>query len=178
MGNKGSFREMLTGGHPNSLGRTVEVVDLVLADRSLLKELIDCYSSKDELVRLRTSNALKRICREQPEWLLPYIDHLLNDVSKINQASTQWTLAQLLLELDRWLSVDQKKQAVAILQHNLANQKDWIVLNMSMKTLGAWAREDGRLTMWLIPHLKRLKNDSRKSVSKAASEVLQSLETV
>ena len=54
-----SFEEMLTGGHPNSLGRTVEVVALVLADRDRLGELYACYQSDDAVVRLRTSNALK-----------------------------------------------------------------------------------------------------------------------
>lgn len=38
-----SFEVMLTGGHPNSLGRTVAVVELVLADRGRLGELYDCY---------------------------------------------------------------------------------------------------------------------------------------
>ena len=33
------FEEMLAGGHPNSLGRTVEVVDAVLAKPSRLSEL-------------------------------------------------------------------------------------------------------------------------------------------
>jgi hypothetical protein len=41
-----SFEAMLTGGHPNSLGRTVEVVELVLADRALLGELYACYRSE------------------------------------------------------------------------------------------------------------------------------------
>lgn len=178
MGNDGMFQAMLTGGHPNSLGRTVEVVDLILADQNRLKELIDCYGCDDGVVRLRTSNALKRICREKPEWMLPYVDHLLTEVAQINQASTQWTLAQLFLELDRWLSPEQMQQATVIMQRNLASHKDWIVLNMSMKTLGAWARKDNSLTMWLIPHLKRLKGDGRKSVAKTASEVLKTLETV
>ena len=65
-----NFAAMLTGGHPNSLGRTIEVVDAVLADRSKLEELYSCYFSADEVVRLRTSNAMKRIAREQPDWLL------------------------------------------------------------------------------------------------------------
>jgi hypothetical protein len=33
------FEEMLTGGHPNSLGRTIEVVDLVLANSVKLSDL-------------------------------------------------------------------------------------------------------------------------------------------
>lgn len=59
------FDEMLAGGKPNSLGPTVQVVDLVLADRARLGELFDAYGSDDELVRLRVSSALKRVCAAQ-----------------------------------------------------------------------------------------------------------------
>jgi hypothetical protein len=86
-----SFEEMLTGGHPNSLGRTIEVVDLVLEDPVKLSDLYNCYFSTDEVVRLRTSNAIKRISREKTEWLVPYIDRLISEISTIHQASTQWT---------------------------------------------------------------------------------------
>jgi len=63
------FREMLAGGHPNSLGRTIEVVDIILSDSSRLEELFNCYFSPDAVVRLRTSNAMKRICKVQKKWL-------------------------------------------------------------------------------------------------------------
>ena len=43
---------MLTGGHPNSLGRTIEVVETVLADEARMEELFGCYGSVDEVVRL------------------------------------------------------------------------------------------------------------------------------
>ncbi|MGF1567082.1 MAG: hypothetical protein ACFCVD_03240 [Nodosilinea sp.] len=62
-----SFETMLTGGHPNSLGRTVEVVNLMLNDPTKLLDLYNCYFSIDEVVRLRTSNAIKRISHEKPE---------------------------------------------------------------------------------------------------------------
>ena len=90
-----SFEEMLTGGHPNSLGRTIEVVDIVLSNSARLSDLYNCYFSVDEIVRLRTSNAIKRISLENPEWLVPYINKLISEVSKINQPSAQWTLANL-----------------------------------------------------------------------------------
>ena len=38
-----SFEEMLAGGHPNSLGRTIEVADIVLADSKRLSDLYNCY---------------------------------------------------------------------------------------------------------------------------------------
>lgn len=47
-----SFESILTGGHPNSLGRTIEVVDIILEKLEKLEELFNCYFSEDEIVRL------------------------------------------------------------------------------------------------------------------------------
>ena len=170
-----SFEAMLTGGHPNSLGRTIEVVDTVFAHPERLEDLYQCYFSEDEVVRLRTSNGLKRVCREQPEWLVPYIDRLTNEISQIDQASTQWTLANLFDLLESYLSAEQKAKAQAIMQHNLANHNDWIVLNNSMQVLGDWSKNDPELAQWLLPHLERLSTDGRKSVAKRATKLLSIL---
>ena len=147
---------------------TVEVVDVVFAEPSRLPELYNCYFSPDEVVRLRTSNALKRVCAERPEWLIPYVDGLLNEVSRIDQASAQWTLAQLMASLHASLSQEQKEKAVSVLQLNLQTSSDWIVLNSTMQTLGEWARKDGALRLWLEPHLVRLSRDGRTSVARRA----------
>lgn len=55
------FEAMLSGGHPNSLGRTVEVVAKVLERPERFEELFRCYQSDDAVVRLRTSSAMKRV---------------------------------------------------------------------------------------------------------------------
>ena len=62
-----SFEQSLKGGHPNSLGNTLEVVDAVLGNTDKMEDLFLCYQSNDETVRLRTSNAFKRIFRAKPE---------------------------------------------------------------------------------------------------------------
>jgi hypothetical protein len=172
-----SFETMLTGGHPNSLGRTVEVVALVLANRGRLGELYACYQSDDEVVRLRTSNGLKRISREKPEWLVPLIDGFLTEIAELDQASAQWTLADLFQTLAPLMTPAQRQQAEGVLKRNLAHHTDWIVLNQTMKTLGAWAKQDAELKAWLIPHLERLSQDGRKSVAKTASKTLATLST-
>lgn len=53
-----NFEQRLKGGHLNSLGNTIEIVEEVLAENELFNELFNCYFSDDELVRLRTSNAM------------------------------------------------------------------------------------------------------------------------
>ncbi len=166
---------MLTGGHPNSLGRTEEVVDLVLADRRKLADLIECYSSADVVVRLRVSSAMKRVTIAHPEWTMDFMDQLQADVAAIDQASTQWTLA-LIFDLTRdLLTGEQRSRAVEIMQGNIAEQDDWIVLNNSMKVLGAWANGDEGLQSWLRPHARRLAEDSRKSVASNARKLLEQL---
>lgn len=171
-----SFESLLTGGHPNSLGRTLEVVAIVQADHTRLEELYACYASSDEVVRLRTSNAFKRIAREHPDWLVPYIDRLLEEVAALDQASAQWTLAQLFEMLAPRMSPDQLTKARVVLQRNLENHQDWIVLNMTMQTLGEWAKTDPELHTWLKPHLARLAQDPRRSVAKKARTTAQALD--
>jgi hypothetical protein len=82
------FETQLTGGHYNSLGNTLTVVETVLANPERFEELFNCYFSNNEVVRLRVSNAMKRICKEHKELLTPFIDRFLNDASPIDQAST------------------------------------------------------------------------------------------
>ncbi|MCI5059074.1 MAG: hypothetical protein MRY83_23375 [Flavobacteriales bacterium] len=170
-----NIEKRLTGGHPNSLGDTISVVEDVLAEPKLFEELFNCYFSEDEVVRLRVSNAMKRICKAQEQLLLPYLDRLLNEISKINQASTQWTLAQLFKSLEKHLSEDQKKRSIEIMKYNLENHTDWIVLAQTMDTLSAWAKKDALLKDWILPHLQRISEDKRKAVSKKAKKSLEML---
>ncbi len=169
------FEQMLTGGHPNSLGRTEEVVAVVLADNQRFAELFDCYGSTDPVVRLRVSSAMKRIDAAQRSLLLPYIDRFIGEIGELDQPSAQWTLAQLFQRLSQELSADQHAAALKLLQRNLAHNQDWIVLNTTMDTLVDWAADDKKLTSWLRPHLKRLTADKRKSVSKRAAKHLANL---
>ncbi len=166
---------MLSGGHPNSLGRTLDVVDAVLADRSRLGDLYRCYFSDDEVVRLRVSSAMKRVTIEHPDWTMGFIDGLESEVAAIDQASTQWTLALLFDLMVDLLSPQQRSRAVEIMQDNLAQHSDWIVLNNSMKVLGKWAEADPGLAEWLLPHARRLTRDERKSVAANARKLLDQL---
>lgn len=167
-----SFEEKLSGGHPNSLGNTVEVVDIVIADKKRFDELYQCYFSSDEVVRLRVSSAMKRICKIHPEWLVPYLDKLLSDISEIQQASTQWTLAQLFLWLENEMTQAQKDRAIEVMKNNLENSNDWIVQNTTIETLALWAKDEDGLKQWLVPRLKNFEKSDRKSVAGRANKML------
>lgn len=168
-----SFEQKLTGGHPNSLGNTVDVVQVVLDDHSRFEELFNCYFSTDEVIRLRVSNAMKRIGKENKRLLVPYVNRFLTEISTIDQASTQWTLAQLFLLLENDMDKEQLQKAKEHLTKNLSAYDDWIVLNMTMETLGKWSKHDDKLKSFLVPHLERMATDERKSVRGKAKKWLE-----
>jgi hypothetical protein len=166
-----TFVEMLSGGHPNSLGRTEEVVRFVLADRSRLEQLFGCLDDPDEVVRMRAGDGLEKVCRQRPEWFEPRVERLLGAVGAIAQPSVQWHTAQMLSHLYSRLDAEQRRRAVALLRRYLTESGDWIVLNVTMEILAEWSRDRAELTAWLLPELERLRTDERKSVAKRAAKL-------
>ncbi|WP_298306105.1 hypothetical protein [uncultured Erythrobacter sp.] len=166
------FEAMLTGGHPNSLGRTMEVVETVFGSPERFDELYLCYRSQDEVVRLRVSNAMRRVEAERHDLLVPYIDRFIEEIGVLDQPSAQWTLAKLFEALRPDMTPAQEAGALAIMRRNLAEHDDWIVLNNTMEALSNWSKNDADLRAWLVPHLERLANDSRKSVSGRARKLI------
>ena len=170
-----TFEIMLSGGHANSLGRTLEVVDIVLNHTDTLDHLFECYSSSDATVRLRVSNAFKRIFRLNPNWFPGYVDKFQSLIPTLQQPSAEWTLAQLHTEFSDLLTEEQITSAINISKEQLKNSRDWIVIIQTMNFLEKMAKEDEVLRYWLLTKLDLISKDKRKAVSKKAAEILKSL---
>ncbi|MCW1907715.1 MAG: hypothetical protein KIH63_000040 [Candidatus Saccharibacteria bacterium] len=166
-----AYESLLTGGHPNSLGKTIEVVDHILQDEKRLQQLYDCYQSPDAVVRLRVSSCMKRVCKVHPEWVAKYLDGLTTDISTIDQASTKWTLSILFTLLDDYMSDAQRKAAITVMKNNL-HYDDWIVQNTTAESLAYFAKKAPKLRAWLIPELEALTKSRHKSVSRRAEKLL------
>ena len=168
------FQEALTGGNPRTLGRAEEIVGIVLGQPGRLAELFECVFSDDEIVRLRAGDALEKVCRQRPELFQSYVPRLLNEVSKIDQPSVQWHLAQMLAEVR--LDAKDKAAAVRLLKRNLSQSKDWIVINCTMDSLAKFSRENPRLRQWFIGVLREYQTNEYKSISSRAKKLLAQLE--
>ncbi len=161
------------GGHANSLGRSGEVVAVVLADRSQLDELYACLFDDDAWVRMRAADALEKVCREHPRWFRPYLPRLLEEMARIEQPTVQWHLAQMLGEIE--LTDAETRRAIEILTGFLERSDvDWIVAANAMRTLALfWERGDldrGELDRLLDRQLSH----RSKSVVRLASRLLAS----
>ena len=169
------FDAELRGGHRNSLGNTVAVVETVLAEPALFEELFDCYHSDDEIVRLRVSNAMKRIHDVRPELVEAALPRFFEEVVPIEQPSAQWTLAQLWGRMTDLLTPEQLSTAKAHLKSQLYAANDWIVLHTTMQTLTQWAATDPLLAAYLQEELPRFVDDKRKSIRGRAEKCLKIL---
>ena len=135
------FVEMLAAdGKKNSLGRAPEVVTVVLADQSRLPELYDCLFAPDAWVRMRGADALEKVCREHPDWLVPYIGRMQTDLASSTQPSILWHMAQIYAQVP--LSNAQKTAAIQWLKRQVAtNEVDWIVAANTLETLVQFAKD-------------------------------------
>lgn len=168
------FTELLTGGHPNSLGNTEIVVAEVLADHDKFADLYDCYQSPDEVVRLRVSSAMKRIAKTAPELIMNYMDKFQSEIANLDQPSAKWSLAQIFMWLSESLDDSQTQRAIEIMKHNLETENDWIVQCNTAESLAHFAKSDPDLKQWLIPQLQRMTRDTRNSVARKAQKLLAS----
>ncbi|MEL6121751.1 MAG: hypothetical protein AAFR49_18990 [Pseudomonadota bacterium] len=76
------FEVMLTRGHPNSLGRTIEVVHTVLADPGRFNGFFACYSNADEGTQLQVTNAMTLVEKQRRDLLVTHLNRLADDPRK------------------------------------------------------------------------------------------------
>ena len=164
---------MLSGGDPRSLRGVPEVISLAAGDAAAFEALFMCLFNGDEIVRMRAADALEKIARVQPGRFVAYRRRLLRDAARIDQASVQWHLAQILGEIE--LSEAERARAVTILRRNLERYDDWLVINLTLEALTHFAHDDPQLRAELIPILRAHRGSRRKSTATRAAKLLGEL---
>lgn len=135
------FAEVLAaGGHTNSLARSGEVLEALRADPARLDELFACIAHDDAWVRMRAVDTFEKLVRGDPALGAPYVGRVLDELTRSDQPSIQWHVAQLLGLVA--LTGAQRTAAVGWLTARVATtQVDWIVAAQAMATLVAFSRE-------------------------------------
>jgi hypothetical protein len=149
------------------------VIDAASRRPERLEELVQCVFSADEIVRMRASDALEKVCRSRPALLQPFVPRLLGEMSRIEQASVQWHLAQILIEVR--LDDREQAEAITILEHNLDTSGDWIVINLTLQALATFARTSPAVRTRLTERLHHYQDSPYKSVASRARKLLAEL---
>lgn len=170
-----SFAKMLTtGGHANSLGKVPEVIEIVLHNPSHIEELYQCLFDDDAWVRMRAADALEKICREHPDWLVPYIDRLASDFAATTQPSIQWHMAQIYRQVP--LTDKQKQHAVQWLKKLISTKDvDWIVAANTMETLAQFVKEGSFPADQLLSLLAIQEHHKSSAVVRRAAKIRATL---
>ncbi|HEX6415939.1 MAG TPA: hypothetical protein VFZ62_00240 [Candidatus Saccharimonadales bacterium] len=171
------FKEILAaGGHANSLGRSGEVLEAVRTDNTKMDELFECISHEDAWVRMRAIDTFEKLVNEKPELAGPYLDAIFTKLTKSDQPSIQWHLAQIFNEVT--LNDDQQKQAVLWLKQRIkTTDVDWIVSANTMKTLLSFCKKGIVSDDELRPLFETQTAHDSKSIRKKATGFLQELKS-
>ncbi len=129
------YRDVLAaGGHTNSLGRAGEVLDELRADDTRLPELFACISEDDAWVRMRAVDTFEKLVREHPERAAPHVEDIVSVLTRSDQPSVQWHLAQL-FDLVELTAAQQEVARRWLVERVSTTDVDWIVAAQSMATL-------------------------------------------
>src|SRR5215467_6481341 len=90
---------LLRGGDRRSIGRSNDVVKLVLRAPKRFAELMQCLWSNDPIVRMRAADAAEKISATRPELLRHYKAELLGLLAEAEQIELRWHLAQMIPRL-------------------------------------------------------------------------------
>jgi hypothetical protein len=131
--------DMLRGADRRSIGRSNEVVQLVLRRPEHFPELIKCLWSEDPVLRLRAADAAEKASAVRPELMARYKLALLGLLSEAVQIELRWHLALMVPRLP--LIAKERQRAAATLRRYLDDRSS-IVKTFALQGLTDLARND------------------------------------
>ena len=144
----------LEGGDLRSIGRSEEVVQDILENPALFGEVFDGMLSEDPRVRMRSADALEKVSSRHPEYLQPFKNRLINEISKIEQQELRWHVAQMFSYLA--VSTQERAEIVRILLFYLDADRSRIVKVCSIQTLADLAERDKSIRPTIVRRLQEV----------------------
>lgn len=133
---------LLKGGDRRSIGRSNDVVKLVLRAPRRFAEVIECLWNDDLIVSMRAADAVEKVSAVQPELLKPYKTELLGLLAEAEQIELRWHLAQMVARLP--LTQEERRRATDALQLYLEDRSS-IVRTFALQALADLSRGDAEL---------------------------------
>lgn len=128
---------VLRGGDRRSIGRSNEVVKLVLRTPGRFAELMDCLWGEDPIIRMRAADVAEKVSAFKPELLKTHKAELLGLLVEANQIELLWHLAQMVARLP--LNAAERRRAAEALQLYLEDRSS-IVRTFALQAGGSLAK--------------------------------------
>jgi len=170
----GSVLDKLAGGDLRSIGRADEVVSDVLADPRLFDEVFRGMQSDDPVIRMRAADVIEKVAQRHPEYLQPYKDKLLGEISAIDQQEVRWHVALMFSYLS--LTDAEKEQAAELLVSWLKTGKSRIVKVNALETLAHFAETDQKYAAMVTELLTEATESGSPAMAARARKLLARLQ--
>jgi hypothetical protein len=155
----------LKSGDLRSIGKADEVVQDILNDPSLFKEVFEGMLNKDPVIRMRSADAIEKVSAKRPEYLRPFKSKLINQISKIEQQEVRWHVAQMFSYIK--INKTERDKIIKILSSYIVTDESKIVKTFSMQTLADLAEKDEQIKPKIINLIKgMIKNGSPAIISR------------
>jgi HEAT repeat protein len=165
--------DKLKGGDLRSIGRANEVAEEVINNPDLFDDLFKGINNEDPVVRMRTADAVEKVTKRHPEYLIPHKTVLLRQAAGLRQQEVRWHVAQLLPRLI--LDENEKSKAGEILFEYLEDQSR-IVQTNALQALADLAMRDVVLLPRVMDIVERLSQAGSAAVKNRALKLLEKLE--
>jgi len=165
--------QKLKGGDLRSIGKAEEVVNDILEKPALFAEVFEGMLNDDPLVRMRSADALEKVSSKHPEYLQPFKNRLINDISRIKQQEVRWHVAQMFsyLEVDKM----ERDEIIRILLFYFDTDRSKIVKVCSMQTLADFARKDEAIRPEVVMKLEEIVEAGSPAMVNRAKKLLAKL---
>ncbi|MBC8345948.1 MAG: hypothetical protein ISR89_01600 [Candidatus Marinimicrobia bacterium] len=151
-----------------------EAIDTVQKDPLLFSILIKGMPHENELIAMRSADAVEKLTYTQPKWLAPHKRFLIDLLGKSNQQEVLWHLAQIIPRLS--LSKKEKEQLIYVFESLLKN-KSRILVTFSMQAMVDLSNGNKELKNQIFPIIQDLTKTGSGAMRSRGRKLLKQMET-
>lgn len=161
--------KLLSVGDLRTTGASEEVIKQVVSNPKLFGDVVNAILVDNPGVRMRASDVVEKITRDNPEWLKPYKNQILTKIARIDQKEVRWHVAQILPRLD--LTKRERGQVYELMQFYLEDESS-IVKTFAMQALTDIAIQDSSYVNRVRNQVKRLIKEGSPAMKSRGNKLL------
>jgi hypothetical protein len=165
----------LGGGDRRSIGNVSEVVDAVLKEPDLFKDLVTGLFDEDPVVRMRAADAMEKISLENPRFLQPFKPELIRLARQTQQQELRWHTAQM---IPRLKLTPKETETVTDIFFDYLNDKSKIVVTSAIQALSDLALKKGAASARMIRAIEKLIQTGSPAIQSRGKKLLPKLKTL
>ncbi len=149
------------------------MVQDILNKPTLFIKVFKGITDNDPLIRMRSADVIEKVSARHPDYLQPFKEKMINEVSKIEQQEVRWHLAQMFSYIK--LNKKERDAVIKILLFYIENDKSKIVKTFSIQTLADFAERDVSIRPQVINIIEKVMKKGSPAIVNRGRKLLHKL---